>query len=104
MGCPVNGDGYGSRFAFSPVAKIIVLSPSSWRQATVHRTVAFDWFDSLSYHNKKHPLWGAFYYGAGYGSRTRLHGLGNTKAGFTVSSLNHKKCSIYNGFSVFSIE
>ena len=76
MGCPVNGDRYGSRFAFSPMAKIKVLPPSSRRQAGVHRTPAFNWFDSLSFHSKRAPMWVPFYYGAGYGSRTRLHGLG----------------------------
>ena len=64
---------------------------------------ALNWFDSL-YHSKKEkaPRWGAFSFGAGYGSRTRLHGLGNTKADFALYSLNRKKYSICNGFSVFS--
>ena len=77
MGYPFNRDGYGSRFAFSPMAKIKVLPPSSRRQAGVHRTPAFNWFDSLSLHNKRAPMRVPFYYGAGYGSRTRLHGLGS---------------------------
>ena len=48
------------------------------------------------------PKWSAFCFGAGYGSRTRLHGLGNIKAGFTLDLLNLKKYSICNSFSVFS--
>ena len=42
-------------FAFS---KIFVLPPSSRRQATIHRTVAFDWFDSIQAKKKDHPLGG----------------------------------------------
>ena len=40
-----------------PKAKCMVLPPSSWRQATVHRTVAFGFFESVRYHNIKthHP-------------------------------------------------
>ena len=52
--------------------------------------------------NKRPPFGWPFIFGAGYGSRTRLHGLGNIKADFTLYSLNRKKCSICNGFSVFS--
>ena len=35
------------------------------------------------------------------GFDSRLHGLGNIISGFTIYSLNRKKCSICNGFSVF---
>ena len=42
------GGRYRTRFAFSPLAKTIVLPPSSWRQATVHRTVASKWVRVLS--------------------------------------------------------
>ena len=41
-------------------------------------------------------------FGAGYGSRTRLHGLGNIKVGSTMRLRNNEKCSICNGFSVFA--
>ena len=52
--------------------------------------------------NKEGTLLGYLLPGAGYGSRTRLHGLGNIKAGFTLDLLNLKKYSICNSFSVFS--
>ena len=39
----VIGRGWGIRFAFSSLTKIIVSPSSSRRQATVHRTVAFRW-------------------------------------------------------------
>ena len=42
--------------------------------------------------------------GAGYGSRTRLHSLGNIKAGSSIYSPNRKKCSICNSFFYFAIE
>ena len=42
------------------------------------------------------------WFGAGYGNRTRLHGLGNIKPGSTVYSPNRKKCFICNGFSRFT--
>ena len=45
--------GHKDLFAFLPVAKIKVLPPSSWRQATVHRTVAFRWFNSSAPKAKK---------------------------------------------------
>lgn len=44
------------------------------------------------------------YFGAGYGSRTRLHSLGNIKAGSSIYSPNRKKCSICNSFFYFAIE
>ena len=61
-----------------------------------------DWFDSRSFQIQTAPRRVPFVFGAGYGSRTRLHGLGNTTADFALYSLNRKKYSICNGFSVFS--
>ena len=52
-----------TRVAFlSPMGiKIMVLSPSSRGQGTVHRTVPLDGFESTIRHqSKKHPFWGAF--------------------------------------------
>ena len=63
-----------------------------------------DGFDSRFFQKEKRCRWHLFLFGAGYGSRTRLHGLGNIKAGSSIYSQNRKKCSICNGFSVFSIE
>ena len=89
------------------------LNPPIRRRGGFHPRRGFHhrrWFhppDRVDLVEKKHPLSvdkGCFFSGAGYGSRTRLHGLGNIKVGFTVSSLKRKKCSIYNGFSVFLIE
>ena len=51
---------------FSLRRKFMVLPPSSWRQATVHRTVAFRWFKSVCprfLQNKKHCVSSAFYFG-----------------------------------------
>jgi len=44
-----------TRFAFLSMAKIMVLPPSSRRQATVHRTVAFRWVRVLCRGNKQNP-------------------------------------------------
>jgi hypothetical protein len=52
-------------FAFSPLAKIIVLPPSSWRQADVHRTSAFMIFKSgrLFLQKETHTFRCAFLFG-----------------------------------------
>ena len=68
--------------------------------AGIPHLILFDSF-RIPLHEKDRPVGGLFH-GAGYGSRTRLHGLGNIKACFTLYSPNRKKCSICNGFSVFS--
>ena len=60
------------------VDEISESSPSSRGRAGVHRTPALNRFDSLFFPKNKRPPFGwPFIFGAGYGSRTRLHGLGS---------------------------
>ena len=73
------GAGYGSRFSFSfPFGKensgAARSSPRQRRSSAPH----LDWFVSLHQTKSKGPpdRW-SFAFGAGYGSRTRLHGLGS---------------------------
>ncbi len=60
------------RFAFLPFgAKIKVLPPSSWRQATAHRAVAFGWVRSRHGNKKRDtPVGGIPFLGAGDRDRT----------------------------------
>ena len=52
-------------------AKINVLPPSSWRQATVHRTVAFEIFESVrELYKKKSTEWWTSFYGDPERTRT----------------------------------
>ena len=68
--------GYGNRFAFSPSSKIM--------DATSFRTGGWNCppdssftIGSIPFCSKKgHPI-GVSFFGAGYGNRTRLHGLGS---------------------------
>lgn len=54
-------------------------SASSCRTASAHRALALDGFDSLPFFpkQKQHPDGMLFCFGAGYGNRTRLCGLGS---------------------------
>ena len=63
---------------FSPAAKINVLPPSSWRQARVHRTLAFDCSSQRHDKTKKKQmlLHLLLFYGAGDEARTRYLHLG----------------------------
>ena len=70
-------EGYGSRFVFSPLAKTVVRIPFSRNPADVHRTSALRLARLPDLSNKKSTPKGCFFIGAGYGSRTRLHGLGS---------------------------
>ena len=59
--------------------KIKERMPSSRHPAAVHRTAALEWvrLPPPPVPNKNTTRWVVFPFGAGYGSRTRLHGLGS---------------------------
>ena len=53
------------------------LPPSSRRQGNVHRTFPFEWVRFPPSPKRRPPHWGGLLFGAGYGNRTRLRGLGS---------------------------
>ena len=71
------GAGYGNRFAFSPLAKIMVATSvctGGWNCPPDSSTA----IGSIPVTEKRRtPRWGVLFFGAGYGNRTRLHGLGS---------------------------
>ena len=87
---PCGGGDNRTRLAFSPMAKTIVLPPSSWRQATVHRTVAFRSVRVLflPYETKKTPHWVSFLFGGDYGTRLN-HGSARSSPRRRRSSAPH---------------